>query len=463
MLEGLERLEIQLRRYAARLWAIIFPSGVEVWGLVAQIARVCSGPVVVVILSFALPTSDLAQWYVFAALFGMAGLLEGGASQVFGRHVAYAYGKVQSGLLSQAALASFVSYGCKLVARITPWIGVVAAIGGIFWLYLHPIHSVHTIGELPARSLLWGLYVIGGCLFIANYFLAAIASGAGLMAEAHKTGAVGSLLNAVLLALLVLGLPNLAAPVLAYLVTQALVLRVHVVALKRANLLATRGAPLELSMRRDLLRDIPKGFVLIASYQLLTAGFALLVSRYEEAATFAQFGLTLQVASVAVGLATVWSGAAFQRLAAGRSSWSLTKRRRHFVAVLVRCSLIGGVGLIGLLMVGSNILQMLAARTTMLPQGLGIPLLVMVWVEFIIAMLMQFCFSQGRMRTAAFSLGAALLTICFTYVAFENHMPLYTILLGRTAILVVTLGLPSAYAASQLLYTRDGSSPTEHE
>ncbi len=431
----------------------LFQNRNQIWTFYAQLARILSGLAFIGLLARSLSSELLGTWYIFVSLFGVAGLVEMGLAQVIGRHAAYLKADYELGRISSTDFLKFAQVGERFYLFLASLIGLIAFPVGMWWLSLDEIQS----GMHAPMAVAWLVYVMGGALAILGSYYAALVNGAGQMWQAQRAAIFAAGMSiAVLLTLLVL--PGaLLIPATAMLLSQLLL----VVLLRRAyqNLSITKAALLSSQSAeinsyvaiQVMVKDAVKMFVIMVSYQLLTNGFVLILSKYFKMEVIASYGLTMQIVGVVLTFSMVWSHSNFFEMAAARQSGDFLRLRQLFFGAFTRAGVVSFIGLFAIFLVAPPILALWGSKTDLLqPVSLAI-ILGVLWVEFGLGQVAQMLIAVGDMRVAYFSLVAAVAICIFSVLLLSHGYGLVELFAARILVYGCVMGIPVLLMSNKAL------------
>lgn len=448
-----------------RGFANLFQNRNQTWTFYAQMARLISGFAFIGLLARTLPSEMLGTWYIFVSLFGVASLVEMGLGQVIGRHAAYLKADYDLGRISCADFLKFAKVGERIYLFLAITIGVIVIPAGLWWLgYRRAEWDISvTLG------LAWLVYVGGGMSTIIGTYYAALLNGAGQMWQTQRAAIFAAGVSVAVLLFLLLFPAMLLIPAIAMLLSQLLV----VVLVRRAlfKLDITRAAILfngtdlidTAGTLRNIAKDAAKMFVIMVSYQLLTNGFVLVLSKYLSQQEIGSYGLTMQLIGVVMSLSMIWSQSNFFEMAATRQSGDTAVLRKIFLSGLVRALGVAFLGMVGVFLFASSFLVLLGSKT-----GLLQPLLLAVvsgsaLLEFSLTQFSQLLIARGDMRVAYLSLLVAI-TVCGVAVfLLSAGYTLTTVFMARIIIFSSVIGIPVLIVSYQLLHALPSSIEANHE
>ena len=431
------------------LWKKIFQNRHQSWTFYGQLTRIASGLIFIGVLARTLPTEVLAIWYIFGAMFGFASLVEMGLGQVYSRHVAYMKSDYDSGKCSWDELTNFVRQGERFYFYLSGIISLIALFAGSWWLTRH-----NPAGFDNNILLEWFLYISGGACLIVGMFYGAVLNGVGEIWRTQKIAIISAWSSIVFLLLLFVAKGSLIVPVLAYLISQfvSLALGRHaLVSMSFIGKLKAGTVKIDKSLFDTVKGDTLKMFLIMASFQILTSGFVLILSAFFPHAVVASYGLTMQFVWVVLSISTIWSGTAFFEMASSYKRGEHTNSRRIFWSAFKRSALVCLLGMLGVFFFAPLVVQLLHSKTPLLEMNTMAVLLAVIWGEFIFTLFSQFCMSQGDMRVAYYYLVGSLCICAVSILLLDLGYSIVVVFLARLVIIMLSIGLPSWIMSADVL------------
>jgi O-antigen/teichoic acid export membrane protein len=448
-----------------RAFGKLFQNRNQTWTFYAQMARLLSGFAFIGLLARILPSELLGTWYIFVSLFGVASLVEMGLGQVIGRHAAYLKADFDLGRISSTDFLKFAKVGERFYLFLISAIGLIAVPIGLWWLGYKRAEW-----NLPATlTVAWLVYVCGGMLTILGTYYAALVNGAGQMWKTQRAAIFAAGMSmTVLLSLLVL--PGvLLIPAIAMLLSQLLL----VVLLRKAffklditkvALSSSETALLDTTEAiHSIAKDAAKMLLIMASYQLLTNGFMLVLSKYISHQELGSYGLTMQLTSVVMSLSMIWSQSNFFEMAATRQSGNTSALRKIFFSGLIRALGIALFGMFCIYFLATPLLELIDSKTGLLRPLLLMVVLGSVGLEFVLTQFSQLLISRGDMRVAYLSLLAALTISGSTILLLSGGYSLITVFITRIVMFSCFIGIPVLIISRKLFRVPQSSTEVLHE
>lgn len=426
----------------------VFSSKNQGWTFLSQVSRMFSGIIFIFIVVRLLEAQALGYWYKFSAVFGMASLAEMGMRQVYSRHITYANATRNNNDGSQ--LNAFVRQGHGIYARLSFLVATLAITGGTWWLFGLKIFSV------PEELMAWTAYVFGGAIMVYSIYYSAVISGLGQLWIIQKISVICSVLSIFLLFALSFLIPSgVLLPVASYCLVQVTSLILSQQAAKNIysinNISPFRSENVPHKLSDVLKRDLSAALLTMVGYQILTSGFILTIGKSEDNSVVGSYGLTMQVITVVLTLASTWSIASFNDLAAAYKSDKKAELGRIFWNNLQKTGAFSLFGLLLCLLLAQPALEVLKAKTTLLPTVQLTALVIMVWIEFMLGQFAQFLFACGDLRISYYSIIGSVVICGMAYLLLANECSLSLVFASRLVVYIILIGLPSLMMSKKYL------------
>lgn len=425
------------------------------WAVVAQSTKLLSGLVATFLLSRSLDSDSLAAWFVFVSLFGVASLLEMGFGQVVIRHIAYT--SSSNSELSSARtvdLIHLVEYIYRRLAVLIVTVGIVIAC----WMRLK---STTTWGVETAA--LWLLYLLAGSISVISLAYSSVLAGLGSIRDAQRNHAIVAFSQVCVLAGVLAFELALLGAVLSFLAAQCLGLLLNlrkVRAWQRQQQAAQPSLPPMSSRLRELATEAALFGVNFIGYQLLTSGFVLVYNRFADTRAVASYGLSAQLASAVLAIASAWSLVMVPRLAMHKAAGNAAKVRATFYNMLLSTTACASIGLVAYATAAPWILEQFGSRTPLLNASDLALLCAAMWVELFVVQFAHLLFTQGRHAAAVLPLLAAVIYLVTASHLLASGYELGAVLLLKIAVLVIAIGIPVIFDAVRSVLFRANRSLT---
>jgi O-antigen/teichoic acid export membrane protein len=202
---------------------------------------------------------------------------------------------------------------------------------------------------------------------------------------------------------------------------------------------------------RSIAKDASKMGVIMLSYQLLTNGFVLVLSKNLTHQEIGSYGLTMQLISVVMSLSMIWSQSNFFQMAATRQSGDNLALRKIFFNGFSRAMGVASLGILGLFILASPLLEILGSKTLLLQPILLTVVLGAAWIEFSLTQFSQLLIAMGDMRVAYLSLLTAV-TICVsTIFLLSGGYSLFVVFIIRIISFCFFIGIPVLIISNKIL------------
>ena len=366
------------------------------WGYFSQILRFGSALFLLPAVLRALPSQELAFWYVFTTISSLIFLFDFGFTPTIIRNVTYAFSGAQSllkeGLRQDGGLGApnfrllknLILNTRKIYGYIAAAALLVQSVGGT--IYVQGLLSKSP--SLPAVSILiaWAIFVIATSANIYFLYFNALLMGRGLVRQAQKASIVTSLTYVVFGYVGIwqgYGLPALSFAML----SATLVNRFVSFRLFFDSELKTRLSRLEHSDDdvEDLLPVIwynarKTGMVALGSFLINRMSF-LLVSAFLALELVASYGLTLQIVGFISSLSTIYFSTMMPRINSCYFTGRLDEVERQVGIAVVMVIGTFAAGTLALALSGNLVLTFIGSKTMLLPTVFIIVITIMNMLE----------------------------------------------------------------------------------
>lgn len=399
-----------------------------------------TGVLFVFLITRSISSELLATWYLFVATFGLVTMGEMGLSTVFSRHIVYIRSDFEAGKYSREQFQDFLARGERTYKFLAAILFVIAAVVGSSVL----LHKRSMLSE-SHLLLFWFAYSLGGACSILSLYYAAIVTGMGEMWRTQKLSIFSVWINAAVLLLFLFFQDTLLIPVAGYTLSQMAMLIMYRGAAFRYSLLSFRAESQQDVVRipiNSVRNDAMKTVVGIAAYQGLTNGFLLILSRFYSNDIVASYGLSMQFCGIATSLSMVWASTAYYDMAANKGKGKDTETQIIFRESFYRSSAVCLVGVLGILLLGPTILDVLGSRTQLFRTLDLAVLLCVVWFDFNYGLFAQLLISQGELRVSYIAAVGAIAVCGLTFLLASLSCSLQQIFMARLAASSVFFGAP---------------------
>jgi len=427
------------------------------WMLGAQIVRIVTGLLSVVLITTNVQPQQLSLWYAFGSLFGVFSLAELGISSILARHVAHWKGsdKLAEGL-DQDVSVYWLAEKFYVVMAVSVF--AVSFAVGIVWIRLKfpLLHGRVTY-------LCWLIYSAGGAAAIASLFYSAVINGNLEIWRNQRNIIISMSLNTLVLLGLYLHNTSLVVNVTAYFLSQSLFLILNISSYRTVQLSSgnlpigpRKKSVLELMRHekiRSIGRDLPKTVVGMLAFQAMTSAYSLIVYTYSPSLKSASYGLAMQFATIASSLAVAWSTPTFFEMASLRSSGKIELLKAKLWESLLKAGSFCLLGLSGIALLGPYVLHLIGSKTLLFETKTELVILLStVFIEFIYGLLSQFLVSQGILRVTYYCFAGALGICAAGFALFLSGQTLANVLLSRFVVGLAIIGVPTAFQSWQLVF-----------
>ena len=248
----------------------IFRNQHDLWVAINLATRLGTRIITLGLLVHYLIVEELAAWYLFAAIFGLAALAEAGLGRVVTRQVADRF-KASSDCSFSAADLLFLSTIFKSYRYLVIVVCTVAVVLGLWWFEGHV-----NVDKVPWLWLSWLFFVIanGASLYSALY--SAVLNGLGKVSLSQKNESIASLVNLVVFLVVAYFSQSLLAPTVALMfsvITSLLLNRyfLHGIAASLRSFNGKVKSNYYKSLLHRIAPETGKYFLMLLAFHLLTS------------------------------------------------------------------------------------------------------------------------------------------------------------------------------------------------
>jgi len=427
----------------------IFQNKNQVWTFYAQLARVFSGIAFIVLMVRMLPADLLGTWYIFLAMFGVVSLAEMGLSQVMGRHAAYLKADYDLKLITSRDFLIFTKMGERFYLVFAVFLFLLVVPSGLWWLSIDNEHLPESLVYA------WVIYVLGGVFTILSSFYSALVNGCGKMWLTQRATIFSSLVSVMVLLFLFVYPENLVVPAMALLASQLTIIffvRKHLYSFDittpvyfSENVVIDKA-----KIVRQIKSDATKMLLIMISFQLLTSGFVLVISKYLTLAEIASYGITMQLVGIIMSFAMIWTRSNFFLMASHHRVQENLNIEKIFYSGLTRGVLTLLLGMSFILLVVPHVLDMISSKTNLPPSALLATILLVIVVEFSLTQYSHLLIAKNNMSVAYFSLFGGVFICSMAVFVLENDGTLTDVFLARLGLFILVIGLPNLIMTNKL-------------
>ena len=373
-----------------------------------------------------LSPNELGLWYLFTSIAELCAFAELGLGLMLGRSASYFMAGVERlparGLLlgqpsaefrapNLAGLAGLLRLGRQLYIRMVAPILVVMLTGGLA-IVLYKMRSLS--GTQTTNLLTYGVFAIATVLSISGSLWPQFLVGIGQVRLGQRALLLGLVLNyTVAAAGLLFGLGILA------LALGQLVLALANFTFARQQVLATLPGILSVTSEEVRFDELWPG----AWRSLLTSlganmscqGTLFVCGILSDLATTASYGLSMRLALVTHGFASVWLNVRLPHIARARAAGDTPRAIALVKGSVPRCVATYAVGAAGILMAAPSLLTFMKSRTPLLPLPLLAALLLMIGLDVLVGFHSAIILTANRFPHLKIylSTGAATIVLAF--------------------------------------------------
>lgn len=423
----------------------IFRNQHDLWVAINLTTRLVTRIITLGLLVHYLIVDELAAWYLFAAIFGLAALAEAGLGRVVTRQVADRF-KASSDRYFSTPDLLFISTIFNTYRYLVIIVCTIAFILGLWWLDGH----VH-VDKVPWLWLSWLFFVIANGISLYSALYSAVLNGLGKVSVSQKNESIASLVNLIVFLIVAFFSQSLLAPTMALIfsvATSFLLNRYYLHGIV-ASLRAFSGKVKSNYYKCLLQRIAPetgKYFLMLLAFHLLTSAFILLLSYYESTNIVASYGITMQLIMLVLTFSNIWLTASFPQMSAERASTDKSKLRKQVWSVGVRGLGVLLIGMIAIATFGNSLLELIESKVYLLEWDTLKVVLIVIAVEyFFFTLLGQLLVSQSKLRFTYFSTVGSVVIVIVAFFLLESGYDISSIFIGRVFIFLLFMATPIVY------------------
>ncbi len=420
----------------------IFRDQHDAWVAIQLGARFSTRMVTIGLLVHYLSTQEVAAWYVFMAVFGLAALAEAGFGRVVTRQVAERF-KAKSCQVCKRSDLVFLTTILKFYFVMLVVLCIFAFLLGIWWFEGHLQAE-----SVPWLTTAWILFVLANGVSLYSALNAAILNGLGEVGTSQKNESFASLVNmAVFIGAAVVS-ASLLAPAIALVSSTVVSMSLNRRSLRRLvkglngfercfsvyymKVISVRIGP-----------ELGKYFFMLLAFHLLTSAFVLMLNHYEEASVVASYGITMQLLTLVLTFSSIWLTSSFPIMAAQKGNNGSAILKQQFYSVAVRGIGVLLVGMLSIAFIGNALLDVIGSRILLLPMEILQILMVVIAVEYIIFTLLgQLLVSQSLMRFTNYSVIGSIAISLVALSLLELGYGITAMFIGRIIIFMLVIAFP---------------------
>jgi len=411
----------------------------EFWSVVNKIVGIGSNALILLVIAKFLPTKDVAVWFLFSAIFGVVGIIEGGFMQTLSRHITY----IESGKPSHKNfnINTFIRVNNDLFKRIIAYISTFALIGGSIYLSIN-----HKIQLSYWDYAAWVVYIINSIIALCANLYSAILVGFRQVAITQKFYSITTIINLLMISVVVIFFKgnNLFGFVISNTFTQLLLLYLNY---KKANTFYEPVIDNKNHCEERILvkNDMKKMVLNLISYNLLTSIFYILLSNYVSVKVLASFGLTVQVITYIGGIASIMLASNIPFFASLFSQNRIKEMNRIFFLKAFVALILFLLGVSSFILFFLYFQKYIPLNTNILTGKILYSFLFYITIEYIVSCISIYLIVCNELRLMIISLASSIIILILTYILFRGSHSVTLVFLSRGCISLFTLYIPIFY------------------
>ena len=373
------------------------------WSYFAQGLRWGNSLIILPFVLKLIPSEHLAFWYLFATINSLVMLFDFGFSPTIVRNVTYVFcgarkllaegiqrndgqecninnKEVSPSLLKQIIVSSQSIYRLISIALFF----IIASLGTY---YIYNIIEAKTLIDTGNIWLAWGLTIITTTTTFYYLYLNALLFGRGYVRHAQKATVISNLVSLVItLVGLFLGYGIVAMSVsllISLVVNRALCKRYFFD--KELTSILLRAEDVTQEEQRSTIKILwynakKLGIVGLGGF-LITRTGQFFVTSFFALSVAAEYGLTMQIITIVSNLSFTYYSVMFPKIAYDYFNNNIVAVKKHFGLIIVVFFVTFVICCIGLLLVGTPLLNLMGSQTKLLPTWQIIALFVVLFLE----------------------------------------------------------------------------------
>ena len=409
----------------------------EYWSLVNRFIGLLGNAFILIIIAKLLISQEVALWYLFVAIFGVVGVIEGGITQTISRHITY----ISNGNTDHKGidLNDFISVSSKYFHRIVLLIALLTlTLGSIYLIILGYFDN----GK--SYSIYWLLYIAGSCLSLMANLYASIAMGFQKVAHIQKNQIIATTFNVgfVVVLLLLVSWKSIGGIILGFLLSQTLLLILNYSL--ATKLFAQKNTQSnEKKIVSIAINDTKKMFLNMLSYKLLTSVFFMLLASFTSVDVLASYGMTVQAFTYISVFSIIFLTSNFPEFARLYSEQKYFLLKKIFLKKSAISLLVYLLFLIIFIISFSYFQRWFGLNIHILPNEILICFVLFSLIEYIISIIGNILLACNELRLMALSFLCAVIVLTSTYFLFYLGFGLQEVFVIRGLIDVVFILVPA--------------------
>lgn len=271
----------------------------EFWSIANRFFSLFANTIILFLFAKYLNSQDVALWYLFFALFGVIGIVEGGFMQVMSRHITYITSK--DDFHKNITIDEFITVNNKIFIKIVLLITFLGA--GLGTMYLSTLEKFNLN---IMDYFLWILFVLASMIALWSNLYASIAIGFQKVSNVQKNQILSMLLNLTIVLLMIFLFKEytLKSMIFAYLSAQIFLFIINY-SLSKNLFVKSKNINNLKTIQKIIFSDMKKMFLNMLSYKLLTSVFFIILSLNISVEVLASYGLTFQVYTYILSFSTI--------------------------------------------------------------------------------------------------------------------------------------------------------------
>jgi hypothetical protein len=417
----------------------------EFWSILNKVTGIVANAMILMIIARFLPTKDVAIYFLFTAIFGVIGIVEGGFMQTISRHITYILNKKDTHVNLDPNF--FIHVNNRLFKIIVTLITTATLIGGTTYLYFHD-----TIKLSFYDYLAWIIFITNSVIMLFANLHSSIIIGFQNVAATQKYQLLSALFNllSVSVFLFLLDQNSLLGFVSGNFFARCLLLFLNYKKSRTYYTSTKQNYTDETFARNLVLSDMKKMLLNMLSYRLLTSVFYIILTGYVSVELLASFGLTVQIVTYIIGVTTIFLSSNIPYFASLFSKNEITILNKIFLKKSVVSLLFYILGILSFIIAFDKIQVVFNLRTSILPNIYIASFLVFTTIEYTISLIAIYLIVCNELRLMSISLISSIIILIATLISLSSSGDLNLTFYARAIIALIFLYIPAIYFIKQI-------------
>jgi len=403
-----------------------------VWNFAATFMRVASGVFLLPMVLRMLPTEDVALWYIFLAVGGLATLLDFGFANSFTRNVTYIFSGVKElkkdGFNAVDIVDTTIDYGLlkSVIVAMRRYYGIIAAVFLVLFFVASPFYLTDILkdysGNIKEIWIAWFTYGVLVAYQLYTYYYSSILSGRGKVKKVQQIIIVGQasrIISAAIFLLLGFGVMSL---VFGQLISDIVNRTMCYYAFYDKEIKVKLNIAPVVNVGEVMKIMTPNaakiGITTLGGF-LITKAIMLIAPYYISKPDIASYGTTRTMLDLITSLGFLWFGTYYPKITLFRVSNNHVQIKRMYlkgkislIAVFIVCGL-------GLIIAGPSLMVLIHSKTPLLPGMITFVFLVFAFLETNHGLAAQMILTKNEVPFAEASIISGIATMILFFISIK--------------------------------------------